>query len=368
MSSRVEDESSCEYEEDAEIFLDSFIDGQTYEEMEDNSPPSINEDTWIDALDVNETTATIGCATAYAWSQAKEEFESIRKVLENCTGSMRPSLAVLGNLIFGADGELFKTFVTSKIFHANDHKSFLQFLAAFFQSAAYSVHCKQMYATDSRLVSDGVMSEVNYRSIWRLISEEGLPSQRHSFHSTLVSLISDLVSQTRDATPEQQTNSTVTPPRQTRREAAISRIPITNIVTGKTPVRKVALKLDMIKQKAATGIQLTRSESILLNRTTDCSGWPVKRTDDQWGGKRGAGRGTCVFCGSLTQWYCVRCKRFFCNEVNKSNANVDEFATKIQIESVGEEPIFCFGSCYLQGHKDALVASQHDAIQRLSNL
>ena len=150
-----------------------FVRPETAEESALSDQVATGLEHWKEYCDVDSSHVTVGFATSMAWRKAKAEFEVLRKMFKEKTGSEQPSLAQLINFMFGQDSLLFKCFSEAKVI--TDNKVFMRFVATFAQSAAYKTSTKDMFSQGSRLNLDGLMEEKEYRNIWTVVSGEGLP-------------------------------------------------------------------------------------------------------------------------------------------------------------------------------------------------
>jgi hypothetical protein len=132
----------------------------------------LEDGVWTDSCEPRRATVLLGEGVGKAWAQAKVEMESFQATLLKLTGTKTPKFDEVFEIIFGVESPVCKLFVEEHI--VKSHVEFKRFLATLFLSSAHQSSVKDMFNPRSKINTAGVMGEIEYGKIWKLIAKSNL--------------------------------------------------------------------------------------------------------------------------------------------------------------------------------------------------
>ena len=175
-------------QEEEEHFTSFFEQDDTEEDLEDDN--DINNDNnkkkktkkkqkWTDVTPVKGNVRVVLDATQkQIWKQAQNEIEYVESMLLNKSGSNKPQLKDLIKLLFGNTKKIFLLFEEDLGWM---YTHFCQFIATMAFQSALNLSTKDLYTTSTdRIVTNGLLSEIDYNRAWIQIGFQSKP--KHHTH------------------------------------------------------------------------------------------------------------------------------------------------------------------------------------------
>ena len=91
--------------------------------------------------------------------------------------------------------------------------------------------------------------------------------------------------------------------------------------------------------------------SEIISRFRNCDGKPVCRASDKDQTRSGVrGKGECIICKKMTNWYCIKCRNFACHDRTKGSI---KYVNDANADQNGNH-IMALNSCFIACHPNFL--------------
>ena len=150
--------------------------------------------------------------------------------------------------------------------------------------------------------------------------------------------------------------------RMMRSQAETERVQVPLIATNKTPKRGVAKKLVQLEERLHSG-KIDLCSQIVLERSKECTGFPIKRLGPG-GNYTGSGsRGSCAVCATPTHHFCLHCKQWFC--MTQTTAALKKV---VIINGNGDDAMHVERTCFYHRHRNNQEALLQKFNQRAQSM